>query len=57
MAVDRFLGLDRRGRDFVKGLLAPYKCPRTIRFLDELPKTATGKLKRYELRKAAAASS
>jgi len=35
-------------------LLAPYKCPRTITFIDELPKTATGKLKRYELRKMAA---
>jgi len=44
----------RELRDFVKGLLAPYKCPRTIRFIDELPKTATGKLKRYELRKMAA---
>jgi benzoate-CoA ligase len=44
-------------RDFVKGLLAPYKCPRTIRFLAELPKTATGKLKRYELRKVASSSS
>ena len=41
----------RELRDFVKGLLAPYKCPRTIRFIDEIPKTATGKVKRYELRK------
>ena len=41
-------------RDFVKGQLAPYKCPRTIRFVDELPKTATGKIKRFELRKLAA---
>ena len=44
----------RELREFVKGLLAPYKCPRTIRFIAELPKTATGKLKRYELRKMAA---
>jgi 4-hydroxybenzoate-CoA ligase len=43
-------------REFVKGLLAPYKCPKTIRFIDELPKTATGKVKRYELRKMAAHS-
>jgi 4-hydroxybenzoate-CoA ligase len=43
----------RELRDFVKGLLAPYKCPRTIRFIDEIPKTATGKVKRYELRKRA----
>ena len=40
--------------NLVKGLLAPYKCPRTIRFIGELPKTATGKLKRYELRRMAA---
>jgi benzoate-CoA ligase len=38
-------------RDFVKKSLAPYKCPRTIRFVNELPKTATGKLKRFVLRK------
>ena len=30
--------------------LAPYKCPRSITFVSELPKTATGKLKRYLLR-------
>jgi benzoate-CoA ligase family protein len=44
----------RELREFVKGLLAPYKCPRAIRFIDELPKTPTGKVKRYELRKIAA---
>ena len=43
--------VERELRDFVKGLLAPYKCPKTIRFVDELPKTATGKVKRFELRK------
>jgi 4-hydroxybenzoate-CoA ligase len=46
----------RELREFAKGLLAPYKCPRTISFLDDLPKTATGKLKRFELRKMAANS-
>lgn len=30
--------------------LAAYKCPRTIEFLDDLPKTATGKILRRELR-------
>jgi benzoate-CoA ligase len=30
--------------------LAPYKCPRTFAFLDELPKTATGKIQRFKLR-------
>ena len=36
-------------KEFVKGRLAPYKYPRWIEFRDELPRTATGKLKRYEL--------
>ncbi|MFO1323050.1 MAG: benzoate-CoA ligase family protein [Burkholderiales bacterium] len=39
---------------FVKGQLAPYKYPREIRFLSELPKTATGKIQRFKLREAAA---
>jgi benzoate-CoA ligase len=37
-------------QNFVKASLALYKYPRWIRFLDELPKTATGKIKRFELR-------
>jgi len=37
-------------KNFVKASLALYKYPRWIRFLDELPKTATGKIKRFELR-------
>ncbi len=41
-------------RDFVKTLLASYKCPRSITFVADLPKTATGKIKRYELRALAA---
>ncbi len=41
-------------REFVKQSLAPFKCPRTIRFAEELPKTATGKVKRYILRQTAA---
>jgi benzoate-CoA ligase len=39
----------------VKQLLAPYKYPRWIEFLDALPKTATGKVERYKLRQPAAA--
>ena len=35
---------------FVKAQLAPYKCPRVIEFLTELPKTATGKIQRFKLR-------
>ena len=35
---------------FVKDKLAPYKYPRLIEFLAELPKTATGKIQRFKLR-------
>ncbi len=33
-----------------RALLAPFKCPRWIAFVDELPKTATGKIQRFKLR-------
>src|SRR5476649_1983222 len=36
----------------VKDRLAPYKYPRWIEFMNELPKTATGKIQRFKLRKA-----
>jgi benzoate-CoA ligase len=35
---------------FVKDKLAPYKYPRQIEFVKELPKTATGKIQRFKLR-------
>ncbi len=35
---------------FVKDRLAPYKYPRAIEFIAELPKTATGKIQRFKLR-------
>ncbi len=35
---------------FVKARLAPYKYPRWIEFIGELPKTATGKIQRFRLR-------
>jgi benzoate-CoA ligase len=35
---------------FVKDRLAPYKYPRSIEFITELPKTATGKIQRFKLR-------
>jgi benzoate-CoA ligase len=35
---------------FVKEKLAAYKYPRVIEFIDELPKTATGKIQRFRLR-------
>jgi acyl-coenzyme A synthetase/AMP-(fatty) acid ligase len=38
-------------QEFVKGRTAPYKYPREIEFMDELPKTVSGKIKRAVLRK------
>src|SRR5205814_2089067 len=37
-------------QDFVKSRIAPYKYPRWIEFVPELPKTVTGKIQRYKLR-------
>ncbi len=37
---------------FVKERIAPYKYPRWIDFVDELPKTATGKIQRFKLRES-----
>jgi benzoate-CoA ligase len=41
---------------FVKERLAPYKYPRFIEFIGELPKTATGKIQRFKLREREAQS-
>jgi benzoate-CoA ligase family protein len=41
-----------RLQTFVKERLAPYKYPRWVEFVPELPKTATGKIQRYKLRSA-----
>jgi benzoate-CoA ligase family protein len=40
-------------RAFVKEKIAPYKYPRWIDFVPELPKTATGKIQRFKLRQGA----
>jgi acyl-coenzyme A synthetase/AMP-(fatty) acid ligase len=42
--------LRRNIQDFVKRTTAPYKYPRKIEFVGELPKTATGKIRRRTLR-------
>jgi benzoate-CoA ligase len=42
-------------QEFVKTHAAPYKYPRMVEFVDSLPKTATGKIQRYKLRKKAGA--
>ncbi|PMR69630.1 benzoate-CoA ligase family protein [Halomonas heilongjiangensis] len=39
-----------RLQEFVKQTIAPYKYPRSIRFVEALPKTATGKIQRFRLR-------
>lgn len=36
--------------DTLMANLSIYKCPRTIRFVDELPRTATGKIQKFRLR-------
>ncbi len=42
--------LAERLKGHVKSRLAPFKYPRWIEFVDELPKTATGKIQRFKLR-------
>ena len=42
--------LEAELKAFVKGQLAPYKYPRLLEFIAELPKTATGKIQRFKLR-------
>jgi benzoate-CoA ligase len=41
---------DAELKAFVKDKLAPYKYPRQISFVTDLPKTATGKIQRFKLR-------
>jgi 2-aminobenzoate-CoA ligase len=43
-------------QEHVKREIAPYKYPRAIAFVPQLPKTETGKLKRFALRQLAAAA-
>jgi benzoate-CoA ligase len=42
--------LEAELKGFVKDKIAPYKYPRWIAFVSELPKTATGKIQRFKLR-------
>jgi 2-aminobenzoate-CoA ligase len=46
--------MTRTLQDYVKAAIAPYKYPRAIEYVSALPKTQTGKLQRFELRKMAA---
>jgi acyl-coenzyme A synthetase/AMP-(fatty) acid ligase len=43
-------GLADELKSFVKDKIAPYKYPRWIEFVTELPKTSTGKIQRFKLR-------
>jgi 2-aminobenzoate-CoA ligase len=43
--------LKKELQEFVRQELAPYKYPRKIEFVQELPKTSTGKIRRSELRR------
>jgi len=43
-------------RQHVLGKLAAFKCPQTFEVVNELPKTATGKIQRYKLRQSAASA-
>ena len=40
----------RKLQDHVKATIAPYKYPRSVKFIDALPKTQTGKVQRFRLR-------
>jgi acetyl-CoA synthetase len=42
--------LTKELQDHVKAMTAPYKYPREIEFIEELPKTPSAKIKRFELR-------
>jgi 2-aminobenzoate-CoA ligase len=46
--------MTRALQDNVKATIAPYKYPRAIEYVGELPRTQTGKLQRFELRRKAA---
>jgi 2-aminobenzoate-CoA ligase len=43
-------------QDFVKQTIAPYKYPRAIEFMTDMPRTETGKLQRFKLREMAEAA-
>ena len=43
--------LEKELQDHVKHVTAPYKYPRIIEFVEELPKTISGKIRRVEIRK------
>jgi len=51
--IDRSEETVKRLQDHVKATIAPYKYPRSVVFIDALPKTQTGKIQRFRLRQDA----
>jgi 2-aminobenzoate-CoA ligase len=51
------MALTRALQEYVKSTVAPYKYPRAIEYVTSLPRTETGKLQRFALRRRAAQSS
>ena len=49
---EKTAGLVAELQEFVKSRTAPYKYPRSISFVDELPKTVTGKIQRRKIKEA-----
>ena len=47
-------GLAKALQDHVKATIAPHKYPRSIKFADTLPKTETGKIQRFRLKRQGA---
>ncbi|CAA7623283.1 3-hydroxybenzoate--CoA/4-hydroxybenzoate--CoA ligase [Candidatus Terasakiella magnetica] len=47
--------LETRIVETLRGKLAIFKCPRNVRFLEAIPRTATGKVQRFKLRQEGAA--
>lgn len=47
--------LEARIIESLRAKLAIFKCPRTVRFLETIPRTATGKVQRFKLREAGSA--
>ena len=41
----------KRLQDHVKATIAPYKYPRSVKFVAALPKTQTGKIQRFKLKR------
>ena len=51
---DASVGLAAELQDFVRDRIAPFKTPREVEFVDALPRTETGKVQRFRLRRRAA---